>query len=520
MRNFFFLVAGLISADDSRYQLQDFYCYDENGQVEVLKVVPKVIFFKEHDSFNSLSDEEQKIFFQNISGGAMIDISNFTDNILLIRYDANIVTPQMVIDFINSLPDYQIGTFKKRVGEALPIFIWREQEVIATTTIIVEARPSVSNIEALKKIISNFGKFEITDIQIIGDSPNRYRINIGHLESPSNIFVLSNLMTENKIYFKWARPEFDVLQSSISAKMFVTANGLDTLGDKRFLHLEIHIFNPKISLRKDLMPQLGEGEFIPNTARFEDVWFWADKPVVTEEIRGQEKIISFVWPFLYLNTGAFVFKDIAIAYGEEINGQITEKNGLVPGASFQIGSVIAGAQPPITDIQPIIYYHFSSDGQTISHSDGKNNLSFYWDLAILALGLTGGAVMIYFGMLAPVISRIKVLQKEKLLQTEDDQYWDALLASVDNLKIENWSKQYPLIESQLKIVLRKFFRLENAVSFENLPPSIDYRIGLILHELERVYRDENDITQKDISGLQEVVASFIHSFGHRRLSNV
>lgn len=516
-------LTGIMSADENRYQLRDFYCYDEKAQAEVLLLLPKVFFLKTDDSFNSLSVEEQKNFFLALNlGDKLVNISEpWEKKALLLEYDPNVTDQNALLNFLSTFSDYQAGFLKKQMGIALPVFIWRGQEVIAVRSIIFETWPSIAEPEVLKEIMSKFGKFEVADVRQIDGQVNQYQADIVHLESPFNIFILANLMSENKIYFKWAHPVFIPINSGIVAKeMFVTANGLDTLGDRRYLHLEIHIFNPKISLRKDLMPRLGQGEFVPNRSTFEDVWFWAGEPVIKEESYGYEKVTSFVWPFVYLDTGDFSIKDIAIAYDEEINGEVVGKSVLMAGGAFQIGSVLAGAKPPIIDIQPARDYYLFPEKETISKTDNKSSYDKYRDWLFLAIGLVGGTIMIYFGWTPLALAIIKANQKTKELAMADSRYWNELLRLSDALTVENWERQYLLIEVQLKIVLAKFFGLGNNVCLESLPSGADYRMGMILKELERVYRDEGDLKQDDIIKLKEVISSFVVSFDHGRRNDV
>jgi energy-converting hydrogenase A subunit M len=57
------LVQSSVSAD--RYRLNDFYCYDQNGRLQVLKLQPKVLFFMD-DNFKTLAEDIKIDFFRKV----------------------------------------------------------------------------------------------------------------------------------------------------------------------------------------------------------------------------------------------------------------------------------------------------------------------------------------------------------------------------------------------------------------------------------------------------------------------
>ncbi len=458
-----FLLAFFIGLiQNPSYRPNDFYCYDENGKAIGVALQPKILVKSDKLLFARLSKFDGIIGFEN-------NVVKFVK----IGYES------VVLSALNELPQ-----------ETLPVVIWKGRECVPTNIVMMETKSPV-NIELLRKRLSGFGQFTIDKLFEI--SPSTYEMKISSLEMPSNIFVLANLIAEDFAYIKWARPVFRFLKDSVEVSMYVASGGLDSLGDKRFLHLDVHIFDDKISLLKDLMPQLGQNEFTLD----EEMWFWADKPVITETRDGIERIISFVWPFIYLNTGEFTFGEINIPYSSMDGNEKTEKTILIKNCKFQIGSVLKGIDPPITDIQPMHNYIALSPDLNSADLLGTN----YWHIyrPILAIISIGSAIFIWYHFLwKHFFEWIKLSRQKNLVIFENSVYWEDLLNAAKEPHAD-WKQHYQNIESRLRKALNRF--------------NLDYDSGGLLKgirtELERVYRDDGNPNSEDKELLVVNIKSFI-----------
>lgn len=513
------LLLGLVLTQSpepvNRYRLNDFYSYDQNGCVEALPLQPK-IFFILNDNFWSLSEETKTVFFRTlIQFGKSDEVKDFSlkkvaDNLMVAEFDPEQVSARELIEFLNGFPDYQ-KLLRYPVGNALPIVVWREREVVAISTIVLETKPAIASPEQLKEILKSFGKFNFEVTRPIDFPLNRFEVIVSEINPPLNIFVLANLIAEDKIHFQWAMPRFSPLWEPIVARMYVTSGGIDSLGGKKYLHLEISITNSKITLLKNLIPQLGEGEFVVNVPQYNDVWFWADKPIINEREEGILRTIEFVWPFVYLEVGSFTFKDIAIAYEEDNgDGPKTENSLTVNGCPFQNSSVIEGVQPPIKDIQPVHDYSVG-DWRKIEKPpiDEKGALgaikNWVW--------LPGAGIGLFlFLNNALLLFKEKKRQRQKIIDAEKERLkeWDELKLTLKDLSLENWENHYPVIEAQLKRILKKFFGLSPSIDSETVE---DPLLKWVFRELEKVYREDDAVNPDfkiDLTILKANINTFIN----------
>lgn len=459
--------------DKTTYRSGDFYCYDEKGIAIGLELRPKIFIQPDKLLIAQLSK------FEGITGFERLDNGNFVIDFIEDGY------LNFVLSVLNSFPE-----------RVLPVIVWKGQECIPGNSIILETKSPVE-IDLLKKRLANFGNFSI--IRLAEISPRVYELSVGNLKVPSNIFVLANLIAEDSAYVKWARPLFHPIYESMQVFMYVTSGGLDSLGDKRFLHLDIHILDKKITILKDLMPQLGEGDF----ALSDDIWFWADKPVITETEKDMERIVSFVWPFIYLETGEITFPEIKIPYSEISGSGKTEKQFSTKGCKFQISSVLKGIDPPIEDIQPVHQY---SSSLLISNT-ALPTIS-YWETyrPIASLISFCLAVLIsYHFLLIPVLDWIKSMEKDSIV-IDSDIYLNNLVAST-RLSIPNWKINYQNMESKLKIVVEHFDLTSSRLLKD------------ITNELERVYRDEDRPSSEDMEILISNIKSLILICQRKELAN-
>ena len=411
----------LAMIDGPVYKAEDFYCHDESGNAVALKLRPKIYLKNDKLIFAQLSN------FEGIIGFDDKKFVEFAD----VDYEKN------VLSVLNSFPK-----------EASPVIVWKGQECVPINSIVIEIK-EVVDVNLLKERLVNFGKFNITELSEV--SPRIYRLSVSDLEMPTNIFVLANLISEDSIYMKWARPIFQFVYDPIQVSMYITSGGLDSLGSKRFLHLDVYIFDEKITLLKDLVPQLGEGEF---TLGDEDIWFWTDKPVITETKNETVRTISFVWPFIYLNTGDFTFKEILIPYSRIDGAEKTEETISTGKCKFQIGSVTKGVDPSINDIQPMHDYIASSpnlDSVILSNIDN-------WK------GLRPVLAVVVFGLAVVIFCRYSTTQKEKsFITVKKDLYLDELVSLLDQSDEINWKERYKNIELKLRIVLVNLLNFEAGI---------------------------------------------------------
>lgn len=512
------------------FHRQDFYCYDENGLAVGLEMKPKAVI-----KFN------QSLFDQINQLGGVTKLEKSPEeeppsSPVPVRRFSPQVTDDMalqgegkpaIIEFTDK--ESTLRALNEFPDKILPIVLWRGQECIpSNSSIILEAKSPIG-INLIKRRLESFGLFNVnqiikTALEIDGRQVVTYRVYVQDLVSPLNIFVLANLIAEDSAYFKWARPEFKFVCDPIQAKLYVTSRGIDSLGDKRFLHLDIHIFDEKIDLLKDLVPQLGEGEFIPEVSRisFEDIYFSADKPIITETKHDSERITSFVWPFIFLSVGDFYFKEIRIAYTEKEDKQLVEKSLPVAGGEFKIGSVLKGIKPPITDIQSKHDYVVNEQYfMPTASKAGEALMNWYlFRLLIILTSFSMALFLLYSYLFMPMLVSAKNQKGKQDIYLVNKKYWDNLVEAVNqNIDSDNWQQVYSNIESNLKIVLRRFFGLKLNVCSEDLTQDIDYfLVESILHELERVYCDDQP-TKSDYECLAQYFKKFISQHSEKEAVN-
>jgi hypothetical protein len=315
------------------YNIEDFYCYDVNGNPESLTIKNKILV--------EFEDEEISSAFKKRM------ISRFKDNVSKIdvlengSFIFNLDNKEECVSLLNELNQHD-GILVK--FNASPVVEWKNYECVPTAQITFEVQPSVKGIfESKLKAIGGF-KYEIVKTNDLV-----FEMKINEIENPINLIMLANLISEDP-WFKWAKVNFKPLYGDIFGNMFVTPQGASSLGEQRQLNIVVDIFSKTIGIEKSLLPQLGEGEFVPKGFPDDgDIWFESSVPKITTKITELGKRITISYPFKYLDIGSKSFPDVKIPYTEGGESKVLN----VSGCPFAITSILEHATPEVKDIQPI-----------------------------------------------------------------------------------------------------------------------------------------------------------------------
>ena len=440
------------------YKTEDFHVYDDSLKLHGLPLVKKL--------FVLLPTEEEKNLFL-IFGKKLPKMVEFTT----VTIGVNKELKGYVLLFEDRAATFKsLNNCLKEGYNVYPVVIYDDVEMAVPNEIIIKVHTSVRRSDYLRRLgkVAE-GKFDLHEIE-----PKSFHLTIKELINPSNVLVLSNLISKDSFWVKYAMPVFIPLNGYVCATASIETPSYTNLGQERILKISIDVFDPKVNVKLDLLPQMG-ATFAPFPNAGEN-WIDIKTPVISETKTNTKRNITVSYPFRYLQHGNFVFQPIAVPY--EKNGQIMQARTDV--CKFVAKSVIMGAD--IDDLQSESYLASLNQVPPIMPAKSDEYLGVVLADAKLVvpavLACTGGVLLLFwFTSLLPVLTGMFNNDPKKTL-------WDDLDACLD-LDFDNWVFDYTLVSSRLNKVLVQDFN----VSLYSLSPELcNDNFSKLLGELNKLYR--------------------------------
>ena len=342
-----------------------------------------------------------------------------------------------------------------------PVFIVDGREATFSNVIKIKTVDAIDQ-SRLGDILNkmNIGNFYVGSSAL--PTEGVYYITIDKLNLPINLLTFANMLSD-KPWLEYAQPNFQFLSPPIMAKFHVAPNGAPTLGEKRTLVVEIIIDDPKLELKEDEIPQLGQGSFnvvplgastISANAGASNVFFKFEEGSKIVEMVDGKKIWTLSWPFYSYATGTYVFTPLNIPV-EGLEGGVFTVSPLNFG--FSVSSITKLSILEVTDIQSIKNHQIGfTEVQNIPPVAEPESAGpwFVTQIAVAtALVVLGSLVWIW--PVAGVISSVLSKRAEKERENFD------LFSKLKSLERAISYKNYKDIESALRQCLFLFGIPEN-----------------------------------------------------------
>lgn len=302
----------------TKFDIRDFYIYDEANLIQRLILAPKIVV----NFLKQLPDENQIAFLNKFSLARRQ--KDTTQSHRYILEFASQVSEQTLVETLTDINN-------SLIAEGIPVVLIDNVEAIAEGFIVETYTPLVS--EMIGKRLKRFGEFSIRQTAPEGRG---WLFIIDEVKSPLHLYPLINLI-KSDAWVKSVRPKFRYLhQAIVSTLEIVPISG--TVDETRTVRLFIRVFDPEIKIRIDLLPNFGEGKFIPNPVPPPLFFF----PSVGARESSQEfadargKVLSFQWRFRLFAPGEWTILPQTIAY-ERQGEQFTVSFPQVP---FVVTSLI------------------------------------------------------------------------------------------------------------------------------------------------------------------------------------
>lgn len=467
----------------SSYSMEDFHIYNEQMQLHGLPLVSKLFVI-------APSNEDKRTFLK--FGEKLPNLIKFAT--------VNIGMDKEVRGLVLSFED-KASTFKalnaclKEGHKVFPIVIYDDIEMIVPDEIVISVHSSVRRSDYLKRL----NRVAVGKFDFIGMDNKTFLISAKDLVNPSNILVLTNLIAEDRFWVKWAQPNYIPLNGYVVATTTIETPSFTNLGQERILKLEISVFDPKINLKLDLLPQMG-----PSFAPFPtagEAWLDIKPPQIHQTTTTTKKVVSVSYPFRYLQHGSFVFQPIGISY--EKNGKLMQVR--TETCRFTTKSVIADTN--IEDLQPESFLLDVSMSPAIPPTQTKEDYLgvLIGDAKIIAPGILAaiGTVLLLFWLsgLLPLLTGLFENNTDELI-------WESLDACLD-LDFENWRDDYGVVASRLNEVLVSDF----GISLYALSPEMcGQNFAKVLVELNKLYMPEEHVEANP-----EILIHALTIFGRERV---
>ncbi len=347
-----------------------------------------------------------------------------------------------------------------------PVFVVDGREATFNNTIKVKTADAIDQ-GRLRAILSemNIGNFYVG----IGTSPTErvYYITVDKLNLPINLLTFANMLSESP-WVKYAQPSLQFLSSPIMATFRVTPNGAPTLGEKRMLVVNIIIDDPKLELKEDEIPQLGQGSFnivplgastISANAGASNVFFkFEEGSRVVEEIDGK-KIWTLSYPFYSYSVGSYWFTSFEVPV-EGLDGGVFRFTP--PNFGFSVSSITKPTILEVTDIQSIKNHQIDSAGvQGILAAELGSIGPWFTTQISIATALVVFGVLVWAWPIIGVVSSVLLKKSNKKYERKE------LLKKIDKLERAISRKNYRDIESALRECLF-MFDIPNNISANEL----------------------------------------------------
>lgn len=280
----------------TKFDIRDFYIYDEANLIQRLTLAPKIIV----NFLKQLSDEEQIAFLNKFSSARYMK-----DTTGSYRYILEFPPPVSEQKLMETLTEISSSL----VAEGISVVLIDNVEAIAEGFIVETHTPLTP--EMVGKHLKRFGEFSIRQVAPEGHA---WLFIIDEVKPPLHLYPLINLI-KSDAWVKNVRPKFRYLhQPIVSTLEVVPISG--TLDETRTITLFIRVFDPDIKIRTDLLPQFGEGKFVPNPMPPPLFFF----PSVGVRESSQEftdsrgRVLSFQWRFRLFAPGEWTIPPQTIAY--------------------------------------------------------------------------------------------------------------------------------------------------------------------------------------------------------------
>lgn len=304
-----------------KWDVRELAFYDEENVLQRLDVAPKILVRFQ----GQFSDEERNKFVAQLNPApseVKKDQDDSSGYILHFPIETSAVRILELVDEISS----------SGYAEATPVVYYNNIEAIAEG-IVVKPKTIVmpsSMIQRMKK----FGEFKVRQSKLEGSA---WLFFLDEVKPPLHIYLLANLVDKD-VWVERAYPHFRYLHPSITVTVSVEpASG--TVDESRIFTLSIKIFDPRIKIRDDELPNFGEGNFVPKSAGSAPPdLFWSvvgDKQVrIISEKR--VKITEILWKFRNYALGEWIISSQKISYEKNMEPAEIESGQ----ATFVVTSLI------------------------------------------------------------------------------------------------------------------------------------------------------------------------------------
>lgn len=367
--------------------------------------------------------------------------------------------------------------------KSVPIVRIDGVELMPSGTILVKPKPFVTSNMLLQRV-NQIAKANKVEIGRIDDST--YEITFESLSFPSNVFILANLLANDKVWIDNAVPYLIKVHDDITGKLSIESDAIDNLGYYRTLKLVVTVNVPKVKVRTDLIPPLS------SLPRLESVWYDIGPTIVSKNVGKYaygvdssfyKEVITVTWKVRYCYAGFVNIEAISVPYEYDGKQLIAKINGLL----FKQNSVIDDSD--ITDIRPVPEYQVMPKLPEL----GEYPVSkpFEWT-KLGVIFLIAGCSLILIRWILCFISSFNSVVKSK---TELEQLLGCLEHAVDALGSNSGRADYFAINWYLSAIMK----IENKISND---------LSLALAELDNLYKKDGVVNQAALKAyLKAYIAS-------------
>lgn len=350
------------------YEPSDFHYFDKSGKVQPLPLQPKIVVrFENQDQFAAF-------------------VKNLNVTIEPYKKDAVIINCGSKKRALALFKKFRIAGFDSDL-----VVMFDGMECVPTNRILFEIHPSISMRSLIRKFVS-IG-CESFSFGVPPDLKTVKVLIVRRFKTPTNMLTMANMMASDTAWFKWARMDFEPIEEPIRGKVEIVSEATTNLGKHRFLKVRLEIFSPRIKLKTDMLPQIGQGTFILYetgifSTPYENLFIDYGKPMMSHYADENKEVYEFSYPFRVLGLNRFSFPTIRYIYEE--NGELKTLD--LRSKPFKIHSVTEGTS--INDIQPIksdfLVSYITTAPNFLDESNRDRNIAFvflmFCLMGILLLG--------------------------------------------------------------------------------------------------------------------------------------
>lgn len=303
-----------------------------------------------------------------------------------------------------------------------------------------------------------------------------------------NRLLLANMLAEDKIWFEWVQPRFELLTDNINCEIYLENEAAASIGHTRNLIVIITSYNKKITIPDDMLPVMGR-DFAPQPILSipqhpqnpqpqqmqGEEYYDFGKPLITRSSYSDKNVIKVVYPFKYFTRNKVpFFKEVKFRY--LLDG--VESFHLTNTYAYSINSLIS--DPGINDIIQPVGVQQKLDmlpvqsNITPSFMDNIDFKSISNYCFVIATSIMGLFIFLSLGKLA-FYSIYDSCHKENNLM------WTEFEKTLSNLQLDNWKDRYVSINIKFRELLNKLYKLN--------PPYVGEPLSNIFKELDKIYEN-------------------------------